>query len=111
MSRVGPHAVALAVLITGCGRLGFDSLQSGDAATDALATRTLRLDRVAPGEILENFPLPVTLTGVDPATLRFFDSDGGELAHEIETAVLAWVLVPRIEGTATQLTVQHGGTA
>jgi hypothetical protein len=110
MSSMGPRAVGLALLLAGCGRLGFDA---GDAGVDTPPVRsTLRLDRIAPGEPLDNFPLPVTLDGVDPATLRFFDIDANELAHEIETVgppLVAWVLVPRIAGTSTQLIVEYGG--
>jgi hypothetical protein len=112
MASMGPRAVGLALLLAGCGRLAFESHSQDDAVVSPPIRKTLHLDRVGPAEPLDNFPLPVTLAGADASTLRVFSSNGTELAHEIESAgppVVAWVLVPHIEGTTTQLTVEYGG--
>ena len=103
--------VWLMLTLVGCGRIGFE---------EEVVRSTLRLDRVPLSEALIGFPLPVTLdetradlTRLDPATLRFLTPDSGEVPHEIETLgppVVAWVLVPTIIGTSTELIVEYGAT-
>lgn len=103
-------------MLGGCGRLNFDETQPllGDVRHSLLS-----LDRIAPGSILTDFPLPVVLDGsradldsLSPETLRFRSSDGTELPYEIEAAgppLVAWVLVPSIQGTSTTIEVEYGG--
>jgi hypothetical protein len=111
------------VLIAGCGRLGFDprAVADGSVTPDTPAPPTgphveLRLDRMAPGETLVDFPLPVVLDAahVGAGPPRFFTDDGVEFAAEIEAIgppVRAWVRVPQIAGTSTQLTAIFAGSA
>jgi len=105
----------IVIAIAACGRIGFDV--EG-------ARTTLRLDRVDPGEPIDNFPLLVVLDDTraardlldpDAANLRFLDARGAVLAHEIEQVglsggppLIAWVRVPAIAGTTTTLTAVIG---
>jgi hypothetical protein len=108
----------------GCGRLGFDPLAvPGDAATEVGRRSVLRLDRVAPGELLVDYPLLVVLDDTradrtriapDGGNLRFADATGAALPFEIERlgaaggpALIAWVRVPTISGLTTTLTVSY----
>lgn len=82
----------------------------------------LTLDRMEGlAERLEKFPLLVVLSGsrvdrtlmrADASDLRFYDSSGAMIPHEIEQVtsdqILAWVHVPRIEGTSTTVQVDYG---
>ena len=110
-------------LLAGCGRIAFDPI------SDATATEVrtfLRLDRVAPGEVLIDYPLLVVLDdsridrsrlAADASDLRFFDASGQLIPHEIEQlgarggpALLAWVRVPQILGIDTVISFTYGGT-
>jgi hypothetical protein len=110
------------VVVAGCGRLGFDpSVGDGAAGGDSAPVPSgphveLRLDRMAPGEPLADFPLPVVLDAAHVAsgTPRFFADNGSELAAELETQgppLRAWVRVPQIAGTTTTLTAVFGAGA
>jgi hypothetical protein len=89
-----------AAMCAGCGRVGFDG---------GAVEQRLRLDRVAPAEVLIDFPLLVILDDTraelarmrpDASDLRFHDPDGSLLAHELEQAgarVIAWVRVPKLD--------------
>lgn len=74
---------------------------------------------------LENFPLLVKLSEGAPAgfsyaeceiaTLRFADADGNILPHEVDTwnpagTSAVWVRVPKLSGTATELTLYWGSS-
>jgi hypothetical protein len=106
------------VVVAGCGRVGFSELD--DASLDPVRM-TLALDRVAPGETLLDFPLPVLLDAtradlsrLTPENLRAFDASGTELPIEIETAgppFTAWIRVPAITGMSTTVTLEYGGPA
>ena len=63
----------------------------------------MRLDRVDPGEVLVDFPLPVHLP-IDP-TLSFY-VNGTPLAYEID-ADFYWVRVPEIRGLSTVIELHH----
>jgi len=111
------------VLIWSCGRLDFDAT-TGDPVGGAQSL--LRLDRLDPGEVLVDFPLPVVLDDAHAprdlldstaSNLRFLDADGNVLASEIEQVgasgglpLVAWVRVPQIVGTSTTLAIEFGGT-
>jgi hypothetical protein len=107
---------ALAMLaVIGCGRIGF---------VEQSVHSTLSLDRKDPGEVLADFPLLVVLDDVradrrlfmsDASDVRFLDSSGNVLAHELEQVgeiggapLVAWVRVPTITGTSTQIVVRYG---
>ncbi len=136
------EAGALAATVEGladdqcvCGR--FRAVNAyGEAWSEPLAGRartepTGRYARIvvtnlANGAVLEDFPLCVKLPAsvglpVDPAGLRFIDSDGNALAFEIETwdatgESVVWVRVPSLaQGTVIRAlwsatTAAHGGT-
>src|SRR5436305_209315 len=122
--------------IAACGRTGFASLPCTDATffdspSDVTATAsarsTLSLDKRDPMTAMIDFPLLVTLDDSRAArdlldasvsNIRFLDSSGTVLPHEIEQAgtpgitgapLLAWVRVPSITGLGTTLTVEIGG--
>ena len=98
--------------MTACGRIGFD--------TGAGAHSELRLDRFDAGEVLIDFPLMLALgptrvdvdvVAPDASDLRVYDASGTVLPVEIEqpsSPIIAWVRVPRIEGTTTTLTLSYG---
>jgi hypothetical protein len=104
-----------AVVLTGCGRLGFSG---------SIASSTLALDRHDPRETLADFPLLVvlddtradrSLLAADASDLRFLDDSGNVLAHEIEQVgaaggdpLIAWVRVPTIAGTTTRIVARYG---
>jgi hypothetical protein len=118
----------LAVVViagSGCGRIHFDP---SSIAADGVTPRSELVLGTAPGEPLDDFPLMVVLDDTraardlmlpDASDLRFFDASGNVLAHEIEQVgspggppLVAWVRVPRIEGTTTRIIVDYGhGTA
>jgi hypothetical protein len=90
------------LLLTACGRISFDAAHTADART---ADGFLRLDRVDPGEVLVDFPLPVRLP-IDP-TLSFYVG-GAPLPFEIDDD-LYWVRVPEIRGLSTVIELRHDG--
>lgn len=117
LGRCSRALLVVALAHTGCGRIWFDEVPDAPRSTPRT---TLRLDRIAPAEPLVDFVLPIVLdeTRADfsvltPESLRVF-ADGIELPLEIEDAglpLVAWVRVPRIEGTTTELTLEYGGAA
>jgi hypothetical protein len=116
----------------GCGRIGFDALTGSGSGTpgdsgstgDGGVRRTLKLDKVAPSITLVDFPLLVvlddtradrTLFAPAAADLRFYDSAGNVLAHELEQSgvpggapLIAWVRVPQIAGLTTTIEMRYG---
>ncbi|HEY1553179.1 MAG TPA: LamG domain-containing protein [Kofleriaceae bacterium] len=118
-------------LLASCGRSNFDGHDAdaaADGAGDAVgpsARALLSLDRLDPGVELDDFPLLVTLDDTRAArdlldatasNIRFFDSSGNLLAHELDQIgapngppLLAWVRMPAIVGLTTTLTVEVGG--
>jgi hypothetical protein len=104
---------ALLLVLTACGRIGFDPL--GPRAALVLAD---------PGEQLVDFPLLVVLDDTradrallapDASDLRFYDSANTLLVHEIEQVgapggppLVAWVRVPVIVGATTTLVAKYG---
>ncbi|HEY4177574.1 MAG TPA: LamG domain-containing protein [Kofleriaceae bacterium] len=127
-------ALVAAIAIMGCGRIGFDAdgARDGGIRIDGPATfpggsptvrQRLDLDRFSADEALTNFPLLVQMTGsrVDGATLgdsstvRFRDSSGAVIPHEIDDRIdnsygRFWVRVPRYAGTSSFIFVEYGGT-
>jgi hypothetical protein len=127
--------VVVVCAVAACGRTGFASLPCTDAPGDSArdvpgspaSLSKLTLDRLDPMETLVDFPLLVTLDDsraardlLDPiaSNLRFLDSAGNVLPHEIDQAgaagingapLLAWVRVPSITGLSTTLQVEIGG--
>jgi hypothetical protein len=116
---------ALAVCaLTACGRLGFENPSDGGIGNGGLRS-TLALDRIDPGEELVDFPLLVLLDDTridrtrlrsDASDLRFYDSGGSVLPHELEqigspggAPLVAWVRVPTIAGLTTTLALSYGG--
>lgn len=119
MDRSRANSIIFALALASCGREGFDAISDAGVDSANVGRSTLTLDRVAPGETLVDFPVPIVLDDsradlvmLTPETLRAFATDGTELAIEIETAgppLVAWVRVPRIEGTDTTITLEYGG--
>lgn len=116
------RTITVMVLVTACGRLGFD-IDTADGPSPAQVQSTLTLP-IDPGEALVDFPLLVVLDNVranrslmkpDASDLRFYDASGTVLAYEIEqlgspngAPLIAWVRVPLIVGTQTELLVDYG---
>jgi hypothetical protein len=110
---------ALVLLVIGCGRSGFSSLDARNHASSVL-----RLDRFVPAVPLVDFPLLVVLDDTrldrsvlapDASNLGFFADDGTPLAHEVEQLgvaggppLLAWVRVPSIPDANATLTMIYG---
>jgi hypothetical protein len=123
--------VLLLGAVAACGRTGFASLPCTDAPPDvAIAPAshsTLTLDKKDPALPLADFPLLVTLDDSRAArdlldatasNIRFLDSSGNVLPHEIDQVgvagltgapLLAWVRMPSITGLTTTLEVEVGG--
>jgi hypothetical protein len=101
------------VALAGCGRLGFDDVIGRLGA----AQSRLKLARLGDGVSLRDFPLLVVLDDTraarelmrpDASDLRFFDSSGQVLPHEIEQVgaaggapLLAWVRIPALSPTTS----------
>jgi hypothetical protein len=110
---------ALLLCTAGCGRIDFASSTPGGGAQSVLM-----LDRVAVPRALIGIPVLVVLDDDradrhamcgDGSDLRFYDAAGQLLPHEIEAAgapgaapLLAWVRLPELVGTHTQLRVTYG---
>ena len=126
--RSSSLAMLLAIaLACGCGRIDFEGQgafePTGYAAWSTLAV-TLPPQRSS-AEPLVDFPLLVVLDdsrarrdlmSPDGADLRFFDASGQLLAHELEQVgapgaapLLAWVRLPRVDGTSLALIAAYGG--
>jgi len=81
------------------------------------ARSTLTLDRMSPTSPLASFPVPIFLddTRAAPALLtpETFHARSGstELPVEIDSLgppFVAWILVPQIAGTTTEITIEYG---
>ena len=84
-------------------------LVGGYAGSSALANFPLMI------KLAENSPVGFSYADCEPATLRFADSSGEIIPHEIDTwnpdgTSVIWVRVPELSGTSTELTMYYGGS-
>ena len=110
----------LLVLVTACGRIGFDP-----AGAASSFRKTLTIDHTQVAGDLADFPVLIELHDAEVAAhaapdghdLRFTDASGSPLSYEREhyatdpSALIAWVKVPALSHTSDTILVLEYGDA